>query len=224
MKGSKIKQPVSHKVYEKLKSDILENKLRPGERLIEADIADELEVSRTPVREALKQLEQDGLVTYFPRRGSIVSEVSVEDALELYEVREYLEGLSVRLICLNVNRRDIKGFEDIINSMEIGIQENDYESLYRLHSQWTETIIDFTTNRYLREQMICLFENLDRLRRISLYDMEQTVLACQETKDILQAIVDGDVDESERRARLHVRNARDRFMTNIQRNKDINSI
>ncbi|MGN9166044.1 GntR family transcriptional regulator [Tissierellaceae bacterium HCP3S3_D8] len=219
MRGIRIKQPISQEVYEKLKSDILENILEPGERLVEMDIAKELNVSRTPVREALKQLEQDGLVTYFPRRGSIVSEISIEDALELYEVREYLEGLSVKLICLNINRKDIRALEEIVNLMDKGIEDRDYDSLYKLHSQWTETITKLTTNRYLRDQMIALFENLDRLRRISLYDMKQTVMACEETKSILQAIIDGDEEESERLARQHVKNARERFMTNIKRGK-----
>lgn len=216
------KKPISEQVYEKLKIDILNNKLKPGEKLVETDIAEEFDVSRTPIREALKQLEQDGLVTYFPRRGSMVSEISIEDALDLYEVREYLEGLSVKLVCMNVSRTEIKKFEEIVLEMEEKIEKKDYEELYKLHSDWTETIIKLTNNKYLKEQMIVLFENLDRLRSISLYNIDHTTAAYIETKDILQAIIDGDELESERLARLHVRNARERFIANIKANQKHN--
>lgn len=213
------KKTISGQVYEKLKIDILNNILKPGEKLVESEIAEECEVSRTPVREALKLLEQDGLVTYFPRRGSIVSEISVNDALELYEVREYLEGLAIKLICLNLNRKDIKKFEEIVFEMEKSIKEKNYENLYKLHSNWTETIIDLTKNKYLKDQMIVLFEKLDRLRRISLYNNKHTSEAYEETRDILQAIIDGDELESEKLARQHVKNAKERFIANIRENQ-----
>lgn len=222
MESEYNKKPMSERVYDKLKIDILNNKLKPGEKLIETDIAEEFDVSRTPIREALKQLEQDGLITYFPQRGSVVSEISIEDALELYEVREYLEGLSIKLICLNVNRKEIKKFEEIILEMEESIGKKDYEKLYKLHSDWTETIIQLTVNKYLKTQMIGLFENLERLRRISLYNIKHTTVAYEETRDILQAIIDGDELESERLARLHVRNARKRFIANINENRKDN--
>lgn len=219
MSGKDHRKSMSEKVYEKLKLDILNNKLKPGHKLIEMDISEELKVSRTPIREALKSLEQDGLVTNFPRRGSIVSEVSIEDALELYEVREYLEGLSVKLICMNVTRNEMKVLEDIVEEMETSISVKDHHKLYKLHSKWTETIIELTKNKYLKIQMIGLFENLVRLRRISLHNIKHTTLAYKETKDILEALIVGDELECERLARLHVRNAKQRFIENINENK-----
>lgn len=211
------RKPISEEVYEKLKTDILENKLKPGERLVESDIAKELQISRTPVREALKQLEQDGLVTYFPRRGSVVSEISIEDAIELYEVREYIEGLAVRLICMNIRRKEIKILEQIVADMEISIEERDYDNLYRLHAKWSETIIELTTNKFLKNQMIVLNENLGRLRKVSLYNWKHTTAAYEETKNTLKAIVDGDEDECEKMARLHIRNAKERFIANVRK-------
>ncbi|WP_312906251.1 GntR family transcriptional regulator [Tissierella praeacuta] len=220
MSTIKLKKPISEEVYGKLKLNILKNQLKPGERLVESDIAKKLKVSRTPVREALKQLEQDGLVTYFPRRGSIVSEISIRDALELYEVREYLEGLMIRLICTNIRRSDVKLLEEIVQDMENSIKAENYDSLFSLHAKWTETIIDLTTNKQLKNQMIVLNENLGRLRKISLYNFNHTIAAYDETRDILEAIISGDEDESERLARLHVRNAKQRFMANVMDRED----
>ena len=110
--------PHSQIVYDKLKTEIIENILKPSEKLIEEDLARKLEVSRTPIREALKQLEQEGLVTYFPRRGYIVSEISIEDASDIYEIREVLEGLAIKHICINSRKEAVKKFELIISEMD----------------------------------------------------------------------------------------------------------
>lgn len=219
MNLKKSRKPISLKVYEKIKLDIIDNKLKPGEKLIELDIAADLKVSRTPVREALKQLEQEGLVTYFPRRGSIVSQISIEDAMEIYEVREYLEGLSIKLICLNIRRKDIRELQNIVKEMEESIAELDYDRLYKLHSKWTDSVIELTVNKYLKVQMISLYQNLGRLRRVSLFQKKHAQQAFEETKDILQAIIDGDEMKSERLARQHVRNASKRFIENINGEK-----
>lgn len=215
MSCAKISKPISEEVYLELKSKILQNILKPGERLVETDIAQELQVSRTPVREALKLLEQENLVTYYPRRGSVVSEISIEDALELYEVREFIEGLAARLICMSISRKNIMLLEEIVENMEKSIQKEDHENLYKLHARWSETVIELTTNKYLKNQMIVLYENLGRLRKVSLYNWKHTIAAYEETKNTLQAIIGGNEDESEKKARLHVRKAKERFIANM---------
>lgn len=210
---------LSNEVYNILKAKIISNELDPGDRLVETDIAKNLQVSRTPIREALKQLEQDGLVTYYPRRGSVVSEISVKDALEMYEVREVIEGLAVRLLCMNINRKDIQSLEEIVLDMEERIKSEDYDSLLNLHSKWNSRIMDLTKNKYLKNQMIGLYENLGRLRRISLYNLKDLKSACEEIKKILQGITDGDEDQCQQLAGLHVRNAKERFLANVKRIK-----
>ncbi len=212
---TKSKLSMSEKVYIKIKNDILDNKLKPGEKLIEENLAEELNVSRTPVREALKQLDQDGLITYYPRRGSVVSQISIKDAQELYEVREALEGLAIKLICLNIDTQSLKILEDLVASMEEATLRNDYEKVKLLHSQWTEAILSLTKNDLLKSYLMSVTKNLGRLRKISLYEPEQSIDAYKETKDILRAIINNDSDESERLARLHVKNARKRFEKNL---------
>lgn len=217
MRNVSNKKPISEEVYEKIKMKILKNILEPGERLVEMELAEELSVSRTPVREALKQLEQDGLVTYYPRKGSIVSEVSVEDALELYEVRECLEGLAVKIVCLNISRKEIRDLEEIVKEMKDSINLKNHAQLKILHGQWSEAIISMANNKYLKSTMISLYENLGRISRVSLYYWEQSVIAYKETEGILGSIIKGDVEESERLAKLHVRNAKDRYLSTIKK-------
>lgn len=218
MRNLSTKKPISEEVYDKIKMKILKNILEPGERLVEMELAKELSVSRTPVREALKQLEQDGLVIYYPRKGSIVSEVSVEDALELYQVRESLEGLAVKIVCLNISRKEIRDLEEIVKEMKDSIILKDHIKLKGLHGKWSEAIISMANNKYLKSTMISLYENLGRTSRVSLYYWEQSVLAYEETKHILDSIIKGDEEESERLAKLHVRNAKERYLSTIKKN------
>lgn len=206
---------MSEKVYLKLKDDILENKLKPGEKLVEEDLANEFKVSRTPVREALKQLDQDGLVTYYPRRGSVVSELSLKDAKELYEVREVLEGLAIKQICLNVDSKGITVLENIIEQMDKAIESNNFDKMKLLHKQWTEVTLLLTKNDLLKDYLISVSKNLERLRKISLYEPVHSIDAYYETKDIFHAIQNNDSENSEKLARLHVRNARKRFEKNL---------
>lgn len=213
--NSDEKISMSEKVYMKLKDDILENKLKPGEKLVEEDLANEFKVSRTPVREALKQLDQDGLVTYYPRRGSVVSELSLKDAKELYDVREVLEGLAIKQICLNIDSKGICILENIIAQMDKAIEYNNYEEMKLLHKQWTEATLILTKNDLLKDYLVSVSKNLERLRKISLYEPSHSIDAYNETKDIFQAILNNDYENSEKLARLHVRNARKRFEKNL---------
>lgn len=211
----KSKISMSERVYQRIKSDILENKLKPGEKLIEENLANEFNVSRTPVREALKQLDQDGLITYYPRRGSVVSQISMKDAQELYEIREVLEGLAIRRICMEINSHNIKILETIITNMDKAIESNDYSTMEKLHRDWTEATLEMTNNELLKSYLLSVTKNLGRLRKISLYRPVQSIDAYKETKDIYNAIANNDPDESERLAKLHVKNARKRFEKNL---------
>lgn len=213
------KKPMGEKVYNILRKEILENKLKPGEKLTEMEISNRLKVSRTPVREALKQLEQEGLANYYPRRGSVVSEISIQDALDFYEVREYLEGLALKKLCLETSRNDILELGKIISKMDGYIEEENYKPLYKIHVEWTEAIIELIENRYLREEMESILVNLDRYRGVSLFSEKHILQASKETRQIYEALEAGDEKKSEKLAMEHVRNARERFLENIEESK-----
>lgn len=216
-KANKLKSKVSmsNTVYLKIKEDIINNRLKPGEKLVEENLAEEFCVSRTPIREALKQLDKDGLVTYYPRRGSFVSEISINDLQELYDVREVLEGLAIKHICMNIGSQNIKLLENIVANMDEAIKVGDFDQMKSLHKEWTEATLFLTKNSLLKNYLIAVTKNLVRLRKISLHEPEQSLDAYKETKDILNAIVKNDPEESERLARLHVKNARMRFEKNL---------
>ena len=87
-------RPLREIVYEELKMQILTGKIIPGTRMMEVELADDMGVSRTPIREAIRQLEKEGLVTIEPRRGAYASQISVKDMVDILEVRQNLEGLA----------------------------------------------------------------------------------------------------------------------------------
>ena len=99
--------PLRDSIADSLRESIINGKIKPGERLLEPIVAKQLGVSRTPVREAFFQLESEGLVEVMPRRGAIVSEISVNDANELYSVRAVLEGLAAKLASKRISKNKI---------------------------------------------------------------------------------------------------------------------
>jgi len=113
-------------VYDKLKEAIVEGVIRPGSKLSEIDLADKLAVSRTPVREAIRQLAQTGLVTLTPRRGAYVTLPTKTDADDLYELRRELEKMAVRNICLNPPKHKLMHYKEIFSNMTDDTEHSEY--------------------------------------------------------------------------------------------------
>ncbi|HQA60037.1 MAG: GntR family transcriptional regulator [Tepidanaerobacteraceae bacterium] len=203
--------PVSIYAYNKIKTAILNNELMPGEKLVEASLAETLNMSRTPIREALRQLEQEGFVTYYPQKGSIVSHISTTLAQELYEVREVLEGLAVRLICERADDIELVILKNIVDEMGEVISNKDYSTHVSLQKKWTENIILLAKNKILQDKLTSLNEHLARLRKISLANPDQNLEAYDEIVLTLSAIMDRDPMRAEKLARQHVINAKKRY-------------
>lgn len=205
-------RPIREIVLAELRNAIFENKLKPGDRLVENIIASSMGISRTPVREALRQLEIEGLAINIPRKGTLVKGLSIEDAGEIYDLREVLEGLAVRLACLNISRVEIKRLKEILEIMEIYMNENNYPDYIKAHGEFNEIILNASKNKRLIEQMQHLYEYLKSLRKVSLHKSNKRQDVLKEHRKILKAIEDGNEEEAEKEARIHVTNAKIRFI------------
>lgn len=157
------KKSLSNLVYRDLKEKILKNKLLPGDKLIEMEIASNLGVSRTPVREALKKLEEDGLVTSFPRKSFIVSKISVKEAKNLYIVRKSLEPLAVELLAQKGLGENTKYFQDINEELRLAIENKDEELAQNLIIEWNMALVSCLNNDILVEVMNMINKRLYRL-------------------------------------------------------------
>lgn len=156
------KKSLSNMVYWDLKEKILKNILLPGDKLIEMEIASKLDVSRTPVREALKKLEKDGLVTSFPRKSFIVSKISVKEAKNLYTVRKSLEPLCVELLAEKGLTDKTKYFEEVNEDLRIAIENGEEELSQNLIIEWNMALVKSLNNEILIEIMTMINKRLYR--------------------------------------------------------------
>ncbi|MBI2941025.1 MAG: GntR family transcriptional regulator [Chloroflexi bacterium] len=113
----RLYQPLYQDAYHALRDAILTGQFAPGQRLVEAELARQMAISRAPIREAIRKLEQDGLVKYIPRRGVVVAELSSEEVRDLYDIRAHLEGLAVRMLVAHLTSEDVAVLEGLIQRM-----------------------------------------------------------------------------------------------------------
>ena len=166
------KKSLSNLVYRDLKEKILKNKLLPGDKLIEMEIASNLGVSRTPVREALKKLEEDGLVTSFPRKSYIVSKISVKEAKNLYIVRRSLEPLAVELLAQKGLGENTTYFQDVNEELRLAIENKDEELAQNLIIEWNMALVSCLNNEILVEVMNMINKRLYRFGNFIFRDKE----------------------------------------------------
>ncbi|MDU1412634.1 MAG: GntR family transcriptional regulator [Clostridium sp.] len=203
-------------VLQQLRKDIFTRVVKPGDRLIETAIASKLGVSRTPVREALRQLESEGLAVNIPRKGTIVKGICYEDAAEIYDIREVLEGLAVRSACLNISRMQIRRLKEITQFMRKLIDSGNEETYVKVHDEYNKIILEASNNKRLLAQLESIHEYLKSLRLVSLMTKERKELALKEHLDIVMAIEEGDENKAEIIARNHVRNAKKSFEDSLK--------
>ncbi len=205
-------RPMREIVLYELRNAIFENKVKPGDRLVENIIASSMGVSRTPVREALRQLEIEGLAINMPRKGTLVKGISIEDAIEIYDLREVLEGLAVRLACLNISRVEIRKLKEILSIMEGNTSDMEYTKYATAHSEFNSIILHASKNKRLVEQLEHIYEYLKSLRKISLNNIKRRELALAEHIKIADAIAEGDEVLAEKESRAHIVNAKKSFI------------
>jgi DNA-binding GntR family transcriptional regulator len=190
--------------YQALRQGILQGDLAPGERLRSDALANDLRVSRTPVREALRKLEAEGLVE---RSGSglIVREFSEKDLTELFYVREALEGMAARLAAENATPGEIAEIREMLDDMEAVRQRGDIAALRPLTAEFHRLICRAAHNERLLQSLKSLLDHVRQMRTSTLYVAGRPAAALKEHRDLLEAIAARDPDGAEELARAHRR-------------------
>lgn len=201
-------RPIREIVLERLRKAIIKGTLEPGDRLVETYIAENMGVSRTPVREAFRQLEIEGLAENVPRKGTVVKGISQKDILEIYEIREMLEGLSARLACSNISKEQIDDLKEKISKMEQLIDNKDSTGYWKLHGEFHDIIQHVSGNKRLIDQMKQINEYLSDLRTRTLVMDKRRRGAMEEHKKLIKAFEEKDEMLSEQIGREHVINGR----------------
>lgn len=205
-------RPIREIVLERLRKAIMNGSFESGDRLIETSIAEGMGVSRTPVREAFRQLEIEGLAENVPRRGTIVKGISKTDILEIYEIREVLEGLSFRLACSNISESQVLELKDKLSKMEQCINVDDIKEYWRLHGEFHDFILYCSKNQRLIDQMKQIYEYLSRLRNFTLVMNKRRNIAMEEHRALIEAFEKNDEVLAEQIGREHTLNAK-RFLS-----------
>ena len=199
---------LSWRVYHAIRLAIISGEYKPGENLIETRLAGELGVSRTPVREALRQLELEELVRCVPNKGAVVVGVSEKDIDDNYEVRSLLEGLCVRWAAERITAAQVNRLQEIVGLMEMYARKNDHEKLARLDTDFHDEVYRSCDSRVLRHTLMSLTHNSLKARMLSLSDTKRAKEAVREHGEILAAIEERAGARAERLMIEHIKKAR----------------
>lgn len=193
--------------YDELRARIVGLELHPGTRLVERDLAEELAVSRIPLREALQRLQQDGLVVVVPRQGAIVSPFTVDDVRDLFDVRESLEVLAARLAA---ERADNEGLNTLAAQLDVArraTKRGDKPAIAAANAGFHTIIVDLAANPLLESILHPLEARTQWLFHLT-KDRDAGV-QCLEHEELLAAIADHDPDRAAASAFHHVNSGRD---------------
>ena len=202
------------RVFSRLREDILNGVYREGEELREMAVCEELGVSRTPVREALRQLELEGLVSIVPNRGAYVTGITGKDVADIYAIRALLEGLCARWATAHITKEQLERLEETIYLSEYHAGRGNAEQLTELDHQFHEILYEACDSKQLCRTLRDFHEYVKRMRKRTLSDHERGREAVQEHKQIMEAIRDRDADRAEALTALHIRNAYATMVTN----------
>jgi len=198
---------LSEKVYRSLRDGIAEGRYQTGDCLVEMKIAEELGVSRTPVREALKQLELEDLVVSHPNRGVVVKGFSNEDLQDVSTIRHLLEGQAAYWAAERITPELLSELKDVVELMEFYTQKNDVEHLVQLDSRFHEIVYDASGSRTIRHILASLHHNIRKARQSSLTLPDRAGCSLAEHKKIYHAIESHDAPAAKEYMESHVATA-----------------
>lgn len=200
-------QPIREAVYEQLKKAILSGIYSVGERLREHDLAAKLQVSRTPVREALRRLEAEGLLEALPRHGLVVKNYTDDDIREIYMIREALESLAAEFSAINATKKDITLLERLISEMDALDDITEAESSYEVHKNFSESYNHASHMPTLIRLIDSLRDQVSRFRNVSLSSAERRKRAREEHRELLKALKERDPKRASELTRIHISHA-----------------
>ncbi len=192
------------KVFSKIREDILSGNYSEHDELREAAISKELGVSRTPVREALRQLELEGLVTIIPNKGAYVNGITARDIYDIYVIRSYLEGLCAKWACEHITDEQIEELEEITYLCEFHIQKEHWDQIFELDNRFHLLLYEACGSRILEHILADYHHYVERVRKNTLSSKERASMACQEHKAILESVKNKDEDKAEKLANDHI--------------------
>ena len=197
---------LGQRVFHRIREDILSGKYKKNEELKEKTIGEELGVSRTPVREALRKLELEGLVTIIPNKGAYVVGFSVEDIQDNYEICSVLGGLCARRAAAHVTKEQLEELEGILFLTDFHAQKGHTEQLVELDTRFHEILYEAGASKVLEHALRDYHHYLERVRKVTLAAEKRSVESNNEHKQILEALKEHNAKKAEEYANQHMLN------------------
>jgi len=195
-------QSLRERIVARLRQAIITGDLAPKSHLIEPELARQLNVSRTPLREAIRQLEAEGFVTTVPRIGCFVSEITPQDVEDLYAIRTVIEGLAARQAAENPEPAKREVLENVLS--DLAKRTSDYRQYHEISGRFHDIIVELSRNRRLQGIYHGLAQHVSRMRTLSLAVRGRPEISLRGHRRIATAILRGHGAEAERAMRAHI--------------------
>ena len=202
------------RVFNKLREDILSGKYQDHEELKEVAIGEELGVSRTPVREAFRQLELEGLIQIVPNKGAYVTGITAKDVKDIYMIRSSLEGMCARLATENITEEQLEELEENVYLASFHASKGHMEQMTELDNRFHHILYEACDSKMLEKLLQDFHHYVMRIRKKTLSTKERGIASNEEHRQIMEAIKAKNPDEAQRLANMHMNNAYDNMVKN----------
>lgn len=208
-------KPLREIVGDAIRQAILDGTFSPGERLMEIQLADEMGVSRTPVREAIRRLEMEGFVVMIPRRGTYVADISIRDIAEIYEIRISLDILAAGLAAERITDEEIEELNRLLVEIAGHVKRGDMERIVEADTAFHDVLYKASRNKRLKNTINNLREQLTGIRGRSLSQPGRLAKTAEEHRVLVECIAARDVEGAQEAARVHIENAQQTLLKSL---------
>jgi len=216
-----VEKPLTlrERIVEFIKDAVISGRLKPGERVPEQEIAENFGISRTPIREAFRQLESEGFISLIPRKGAVVSPITDKDVREFYAIKSLLEGHAARTACEALSGRDMRRLENLNEAMEKCAERDDVKGFFRLDNAFHDTFLQACGNDKLCALVHSLVQQFERFRVTALSLPGRMKESVNQHREIIEAFRKSDAELVERLVRANAEKGRDVLVDEILRDR-----
>ena len=211
--------PLREVIFNTLKQAIIIGELKPGERLMEVHLAEKMGVSRTPVREAIRKLELEGLVNMVPRKGAYVADLSVKDIMDVLELRACLDGMATSLAAKRITQDEIKELKHIHTQFINYVNKDNLQGSIKKDVEFHDVIYRSSRNERLIQITSNLREQVQRFRVIYLKDYSSSRGIINEHNEIIDALIEKDSSKAQEVAQKHIKNQQETIINSLKENR-----
>ena len=204
---------ISEQVYAELSQQIISQRLKPGQRLREEQLATRFGISRTPLRDAINRLAQNGLVDIEPRKGASVKQFNIDDVVEVYDIRAVMEGLAARLAAPGLDLNEL-------NKLKAMFSKKDSRSLIKADTGLHDLLINSCGNKKLVEMLNNIHGLVQAFRVAGYKSRQRSATATVDHKRILKALMERDGEAAENVMHVHIQKVKQEILQNFHKQKD----